>query len=301
MQVNEVIKQVDMTKRAIKYYEEVGLLSVNKDENGYRNYTEEDIKILKEISVYRKLGISIKDIKVLLEGKNNDLLKSIYEEKISKLDSYKNEIDVLKEFIENNDVENIYNTLDYETLGKAIQDMIPGFYGYYFMNHFMPYLQIKIETEEQQRAYDKIIEFWDNTKLKIPVLMKLNSYILYKLPKQSIKDMTNEVDEKIKEYVNTSEDEYEKLKEQTRRNVKMKNSLLFKYHPAFIVQRKFMQNLQDCGYNDIFIPNMKILSPKYKEYHDALIRLNERICQDLGLHYDSKYNLIMKDDSKNSY
>lgn len=56
------------------------------------------------------------------------------------------------------------------------------------MNHFMPYLQIKIETEEQQRAYDKIIEFWDNTKLKIPVLMKLNSYILYKLPKLIMKD-----------------------------------------------------------------------------------------------------------------
>ena len=61
MQLNEVIKQVDMTKRAIKYYEEAGLLSVNKDENGYRNYTEEDISVLKEISVYRKLGISIKD------------------------------------------------------------------------------------------------------------------------------------------------------------------------------------------------------------------------------------------------
>ena len=78
------------------------------------------------------------------------------------------------------------------------------------------------------------------------------------------------------------------------KNVKMKNSLLFKYHPAFIAQRKFMKNLQDSGYNDIFIPNMKKLSPKYKEYHDALTRVNERICQDLGLYYDSKYNLIMK-------
>ena len=66
MQINEVIQQVDLTKRAIKYYEEQGLLSVNKDENGYRNYTKEDVALLKEISVYRKLGISIKDIKILL-------------------------------------------------------------------------------------------------------------------------------------------------------------------------------------------------------------------------------------------
>ena len=55
-----------------------------------------------------------------------------------------------------------------------------------------------------------------------------------------------------------------------------------------------MKNLQDSGYNDIFIPNMIILSPKYKEYHDALTSINIRICNDLGLYYDSNYNLIMK-------
>ena len=55
-----------------------------------------------------------------------------------------------------------------------------------------------------------------------------------------------------------------------------------------------MKRLQDSGYNDIFIPNMIILSPKYKAYHEALSKVNKRICNDLGLHYDSKYNLIMK-------
>ena len=73
MQINEVIQKVDLTKRAIKYYEEQGLISVNKDKNGYRNYSEEDVKTLKEISVYRKLGISIKDIKVLLNTKDKQL------------------------------------------------------------------------------------------------------------------------------------------------------------------------------------------------------------------------------------
>ena len=189
----------------------------------------------------------------------------------------------------------IYANLDYETIGKAIQDMIPGFYGYYFMNHFLPYLQIKIETKEQEEAYKRIIEFWDNADIKIPLLMKLNSFIMYKLlPKQEMSKMVEKMDEKTKELINISEEEYEKLKEQTRKGVKMKNSILFKYHPAFILQRKFMKRLQDSGYNDIFIPNMILLSPKYKEYHEALTKVNNRICNDLGLHYDSKYNLIMK-------
>ena len=85
MQINEVIQKLDLTKRAIKYYEEQGLISVNKDKNGYRNYSEEDVKTLKEISVYRKLGISIKDIKVLLNTKDKQLLENIYKEKLSKI------------------------------------------------------------------------------------------------------------------------------------------------------------------------------------------------------------------------
>lgn len=295
MKINEVIQQVDLTKRAIKYYEEQGLLSVNKDENGYRNYTEEDINILKEISVYRKLGISIKDIKTLLEKKDDQLLNNIYKEKINKLEEYKNEAELLKKFIDNNDVDDIYENLDYETIGKAIQDMIPGFYGYYFMNHFMPYLQMKIETKEQENAYKRIIEFLDNAEIKIPLLMKISSYIMYRLlPKKDMSKMVKQMEARTKEYINISEEEYEKLKEQTRKNVKMKNSIIFKYHPAFISQRKFMRRLKDSGYNDIFIPNMILLSPKYKEYHEALSSINERICNDLGLHYDSKYNLIMK-------
>ena len=295
MKINEVIQQVDLTKRAIKYYEEQGLLSINKDENGYRNYTEEDVKILKEISIYRKLGISIKDIKTLLEKKDDQLLNNIYKEKINKLEEYKNEAELLKKFIDNNDVDDIYENLNYETIGKAIQDMIPGFYGYYFMNHFMPYLQIKIETKEQENAYKRIIEFLDNAEIKIPLLMKISSYIMYRLlPKQDMSKMVEQMEAKTKEYINISEEEYEKLKEKTRKNVKMKNSVIFKYHPAFISQRKFMRCLQDSGYNDIFIPNMILLSPKYKEYHEALSSINERICNDLGLHYDSKYNLIMK-------
>ena len=67
MLLNEIINEVGMTKRAVKYYEEKGLLSVDKDSNGYRNYSAQDVETLKKISVYRKLGIGIKDIQSLLK------------------------------------------------------------------------------------------------------------------------------------------------------------------------------------------------------------------------------------------
>ena len=55
-----------------------------------------------------------------------------------------------------------------------------------------------------------------------------------------------------------------------------------------------MKELQNKGYNDIFIPNMIALSPKYREYHDALTSLNNRICQELGLYYDTDFHLVQR-------
>lgn len=192
-------------------------------------------------------------------------------------------------------MEPVYQLVDYQTIGEAMKDMLPGYYGHYFMNHFMPYLQIQIQTPEQEQAYRNIIQFWDTADIKLPLMMKIMGWISFHLmPKESMQAMAARADQQMKKYIQMSEEDYEKVKKEIAGNVKLKNSFFFKYHPAFISQRKFMKQLQDKGYNDIFIPNMKILSPKYKEYHDALLRVNDRVCTDLGLYYDSNYNLVMK-------
>ena len=100
MQLNEVIKEVGMTKRAVKYYEEKGLLSIKKDKNGYRDYTIEDVEALKKISIYRKLGISVNDIKKLLEGNDQAILIRIYEQKIQEKELRESELAALKDFID---------------------------------------------------------------------------------------------------------------------------------------------------------------------------------------------------------
>lgn len=293
MRLNEVIKQVDLSKRAIKFYEEKGLLKTKRDSNGYRNYTDKDISLLKEISSYRKMGIGLSDIKEILNDKS--ILKQILIEKKKEITILQNELEALEKFIENNNIEELYDSVDYKTLADAIQNSIPGFYGYYFLNHFLPYLQIRIQTKEQQEAYNRLIEFWDNTNIKIPFLMKLNSWILFKLnSKKSLIVQIEQIDSQIKEMLNPTEEEYEKLKKKVNEGYKLKNSIFYKYSLIGISQRKFMKELQDKGYNDIFIPSMIALSPKYKEYHNALMAINKRICDDLDLYYDTNFNLIKK-------
>ena len=81
MQLKEVMQITGLSARAIKYCEEQKLLVVSKDVNGYRNYTQEDIQILRRISVYRKLGISIVDIRALLKDEKKEILQKILDEK----------------------------------------------------------------------------------------------------------------------------------------------------------------------------------------------------------------------------
>lgn len=289
MLLNEIVKEVGMTKRAIKYYEEKGLLSVKKDNNGYRNYTKEDVETLKKISIYRKLGICIDDIKKLLETNDKRILLDVYHQKLQEKQIHESELEALKEYIDDGDPDKANELLDYETIENAIESMLPEEeWADYLISHFKPFLNVRINTSEQKQALKNILEYCENTTLKTPFMMKLG----IKLSGGIVKE-TRTADEMISYYRDMSEEEYERLKDGVLKGAKLKSSIL-KYHPSYIAQRKMMKEYQDKGYNDIFIPNLMILSPKYGEYKRALDSVNDRICRELGLHYDSNFNLVIR-------
>ncbi|TVX87062.1 MerR family transcriptional regulator [Paenibacillus agilis] len=68
MKIQDVSRQLGMTTRSIRYYEERGLLgAISKEENGYRVFREEDVERLKLIGWLRELGMSIEDIRSCLD------------------------------------------------------------------------------------------------------------------------------------------------------------------------------------------------------------------------------------------
>ena len=289
MLLNEIIKEVGMTKRAVKYYEEKGLLKVNKDNNGYRNYSKQDVDTLKKISVYRKLGIGIKDIQKLLKTDDKSILLHIYQEKLQEHVLQDSELKALKQFIDDGNADKANELLDYQTVENAIESLLPGKeWANYFKSHFKPFLNIRLTTPEQKQALQNILEYCDKTTLKIPFMTEIGMKIANTISQES-----RTADEMIAYYRDMNENEYSKLKEKVYAGVKMKTGMM-KYHPSFIAQRKMQKELQNKGYNDIFLPNLMVLSPKYAEYKKSLDALNNRICSELGLYYDSNYNLIMK-------
>ena len=71
MKINQVEQLVGITKKNIRFYEEQSLLSPGRNrENGYRDYTEEDVKKLEQIKLFRKLGLPLEEIRLMQTGKS---------------------------------------------------------------------------------------------------------------------------------------------------------------------------------------------------------------------------------------
>ena len=69
MKINEVEAQVGITKKNIRFYEEQGLLSPRRNsENGYRDYGEAEVAILRQIKLMRKLGVPLEEIRRMQAG-----------------------------------------------------------------------------------------------------------------------------------------------------------------------------------------------------------------------------------------
>src|SRR5438874_11327863 len=70
--IEQVATRTGLTKRTLRYYEEVGLLlPTGRTEGNYRRYSEADIERLERIKKLRDLlGFSLSDIRELLEAED---------------------------------------------------------------------------------------------------------------------------------------------------------------------------------------------------------------------------------------
>ena len=69
MLMNEARKASGLTRKAIEYYCAQGLLSPETGENGYRRFSEEDVRTLRKIATLRGLRFSVEEIRAALRRK----------------------------------------------------------------------------------------------------------------------------------------------------------------------------------------------------------------------------------------
>lgn len=68
MKIQELERKTGLERPSIRFYEKEGLLNPERLENGYREYSEEDVELLKKIKLLRRLGMSIEKIRELQQG-----------------------------------------------------------------------------------------------------------------------------------------------------------------------------------------------------------------------------------------
>ena len=68
MTIREMETLTGMTRANIRFYESEGLLAPVRGENGYRDYSQDDLELLKKIRLLRMLDIPLEEIRQMLQG-----------------------------------------------------------------------------------------------------------------------------------------------------------------------------------------------------------------------------------------
>ena len=68
---NEVSKLVGVSKRTLQYYDDEGLLFIERSSNNHRLYDKKTLERIWKILVYKEMGFELREIKCLLEFSDN--------------------------------------------------------------------------------------------------------------------------------------------------------------------------------------------------------------------------------------
>lgn len=118
MQSHEVIKTLGISKKALNYYEEKGLINVDKDENGYRCFNQHHIEQLHIIKTLRLLSFSISDIqRILFE----DEMEQVFNEHYNTIDKQIMDLEIAKEHLVS--MKAILSSRKYEGLSQLENDI----------------------------------------------------------------------------------------------------------------------------------------------------------------------------------
>ncbi|MEU8973233.1 MerR family transcriptional regulator [Streptomyces monashensis] len=67
MKISELARRSGVTTKAVRYYESLGLITPGRLANGYRDYGEDDVRLVREIRALHRLGIPVERTRPFLE------------------------------------------------------------------------------------------------------------------------------------------------------------------------------------------------------------------------------------------
>jgi len=270
---HEVEKETGLTRKAIQYYENEGLVTPYIEENGYRNYSQDDIKRLNDISIFRRLGLNLSEMKEIFKGFSS--LESIIRKK-----EYEKQIDdrklyLLKRIGNGEDVSKELKTLEVkESIFSRLTYAFPGYLGSSLFFHYEPFLRDPLE-EDGYKAFKEFVSFLD----RLPDLDLTLDEI--KFLEDSSKGITTDAmikvnEDKMRNIVNF-EEWYGDNRVIIEKYMEYKESEEYYNSPINSINTKLKKFFLDNSYYEKAIPLLRTFSKKYNDYYKKMLVFNDKL------------------------
>ena len=273
---SEIQKETGLTRKAIEYYEDKGLIHPQKSDNGYRDYSTKDLEILKKVSLFRKLGMSISEISQCISS-GGDSLSSVLREKQHQLDLDEKRKVILEMIVKGESNELINEEISLlemkETIYEKLEIAFPGYFGQMLFTAYKPFLNEPLENDGKDSFY-KYIAYLD----------RLPSFELTEEEKKYIEKISSPFDMKTLKDVNLAKvDAIENPEKWVKDNEfvisqyeNYKNSEEYQNSMMKQIQDKLKNFMKENQYYEIAIPLIRKFSKSYDNYYKKLLKANEQ-------------------------
>ncbi|WP_106461538.1 MerR family transcriptional regulator [Anaerococcus sp. Marseille-P3915] len=273
---SEIQKETGLTRKAIEYYEEKGLIHPQKSENGYRDYSTKDLEILKKVSIFRKLGMSISDIYQCISS-GGHTLSSVLREKQHQLDLDRKRKAILEMVFKGESNQLINDKISLleaeETIYEKLEIAFPGYFGQMLFAAYQPFLNEPLENDGKNSFY-KYIDYLDRlpsfelTAKEKKYIEKISSPFVMK----TLKDLNQaklDAVENLEKWMKDNEDAISSY-ETYKNSEEYQNSLMKQ------IQDKLKNFMKENQYYEIAIPLIRKFSKSYDNYYKKLLKANEQ-------------------------
>ncbi len=101
MNIRDAARLSGLPVKTVRYYDEIGLVCPDRRENGYRDYSQRDVHMLRFLARARSLGFSIEECRQLLSlyqdrNRASRDVKRLAEERIRQIDRKIQELKALR-------------------------------------------------------------------------------------------------------------------------------------------------------------------------------------------------------------
>ncbi len=288
MIISEVMGITGLTKKAINYYEEEGLLAppVNS-ENNYRDYSVEDVNRLIQISILRQLDLPVKEIKGVIS--KPAILKKSLDEHIKKLDADISRLSKCRNIIDAciSEIEGETCTLtsitkklsilnealkmdDRSKLGymkKELLRIFPGNFGRVMIMFYGSFLNEPVDSPEKEDAWLSLVKLLDEAE---PIVLTEGMETLYEdMSEEDLIKSSPGVFEYIGKIVSMTDEFKDQIKKEIYDAAKQVETDE-KTKEGFLKVKAFKKSLNEqmnkVNFDERFDKSLKILSKDYTTY-----------------------------------